>query len=286
MSALSGLEIALWDILGQALGVPIYQLLGGPCQEHLRCYANGWFGDAQTPDELARRAVDAGDRGFTALKWNPFHGVHGQLSARQMREVATQVWAVRKAVGDDVDLLIECHGLLNPQSALYAARELAPCRIFWLEEPVSPESTRAMARVHRLSPIPIATGERLFTRFGFVDLLEREAADVIQPDVTHAGGILETRKIAAMAEAHFVSVAPHNSNSPVATAASLHVDACLPNFLIQELPTDDVPWRDEILLEPFESVRDGALALPAQPGLGVRLNEKVVAAHPYQPVEA
>jgi galactonate dehydratase len=284
-SALSGLEIALWDILGQSLGVPIYQLLGGPCHDRLRCYANGWFVDARTPDEFARRATDAVGRGFSALKWNPLHGVHGWISARQLGAVVEQVRAVREAVGGEVDLLIECHGLLDPRSAVLVARELEPYRIFWLEEPVPPENVKALAGVRQRSPIPIATGERLFTKFGFVDLLERQAADVIQPDVTHAGGILETRKIAAMAEAHFVSVALHNSNSPVATAASLHLDACLGNFLIQELPTDEVPWRDEILLEPVEVVGDGALPLPMRPGLGVRLNEKVAAEHPYQPAD-
>jgi galactonate dehydratase len=284
-SALSGLEIALWDILGQSLGVPIHQLLGGPCHDRVRCYANGWFVDASTPDEFARRAADAVARGFTALKWNPFHGVHGWISSAQLRAVVEEVRAVREAVGDGVDLLIECHGLLDPRSAVLVARELEPYRLFWLEEPVPPENVKATADVRQRSPIPVATGERLFTKFGFVDVLERQAADVIQPDVTHAGGFLETRKIAAMAEAHFVSVAPHNSNSPVATAATLHLDACLGNFLIQELPTDEVPWRDELLLEPVEGVAGGALSLPARPGLGTRLNEKVAAAHPYQPAD-
>ena len=250
-----------------------------------RCYANGWFVDARTPDEFARRAAEAVARGFTALKWNPFHGVHGWISAGQLRAVVEEVQAVREAVGDSVDLLIECHGLLDPRSAVLVAHELEPYRLFWLEEPVPPENVKAMADVRQRSPIPIATGERLFTKFGFVELLERQAADVIQPDVTHAGGILETRKIAAMAEAHFVSVAPHNSNSPVATAATLHLDACLGNFLIQELPTDEVPWRDELLLEPVEGVEGGALSLPVRPGLGVRLNERIAAAHPYQPAD-
>jgi len=283
MIAISAIEIALWDILGQALQVPIYQLLGGAVRKSARTYSNGWFKDARSPDQYARYAKDSVDKGFTALKWNPFYGAaDGWMSPKDARAAVSVVGAVREAVGDDIQLMIEAHGLFNPPAALQMAALLAPYHPLFMEEPCPPEDIRAMAEIRSRSPIPIATGERLYSKYEFANLIEARGADIVQPDVTHSGGILELRAVAAMAEAHYMSVAPHNSGSPVSTAASLQIDACIPNFFYQELPVDDVPWRDEILDPPIETILAGDLLIPDRPGLGVKLNQKVAAQHPYQ----
>jgi galactonate dehydratase len=282
MAALSGLEIALWDILGQALGVPLYQLLGGKVRERVRVYNNGWFEGLRTLDELASAAQRAVEDGFTALKWNPFHGADGWLSPVQRRHTFAEVEAIRQAVGEEVDLMLEAHGLFTPAAAVEMANELAVFRPFWLEEPVPPEDERAMAYVRQRSPIPIAAGERLYGKYEFARLVEARAVDFVQPDITYAGGVFETRLIAMMAEARYLGFAPHNSGSPVSTAVALHLAACTPNFVILELPTNDVPWRNE-LVEPFiETLQQGTLDILKGAGLGVRLNEKIAQKHPYQ----
>ncbi len=285
LSALSGIEQALWDILGKSLGVPVHALLGGPCRDRIRAYANGWFGDASTPDEFARRAADTVARGWTALKWNPFRSADRWQRRDQFHDAIACVRAVREAVGPHVDLLIETHGLFEAPMAQRVLTALEPFDVFFVEEPLPPENVQAMAALKRTARVPIAAGERRYTKYGFVDLLEQHAVDVIQPDVCHCGGILELKKIAAMAEAHYVGVAPHNSGGPIGTAASLQIDACTPNFLIQECDPWDVPWRDEILTHPVEVLDGGYFTIPARPGLGVELDEKVALAHPYQPVD-
>jgi len=282
MAAISGLEIALWDILGQALGVPIYQLLGGQLRDRVRVYNNGWFEGLRTLEALVQAAQLAVQAGFTALKWNPFHGVHGWLAPKQRRQVLEEVDAIRQAVGEDVDLLIEAHGLLTPAAAVRIAADLAFYQPLWLEEPVPPEDETAMAFVRQRSAIPIAAGERLYGKYEFARLIEQRAVDIVQPDITYAGGLFETRLIAAMAEARYVGFAPHNSGSPVSTAAALHLAACTPNFLILELPTNDVPWRAELVEPAIETPKEGFLEILQRPGLGVKLNERVAQAHPYQ----
>ncbi|PWH14498.1 MAG: galactonate dehydratase [Anaerolineae bacterium] len=282
MAALSGIEIALWDILGQALGVPIYQLLGGKVRQQVQVYNNGWFEGSRTLDALSQAAQQAVQAGFTALKWNPFHGANGWLSPTQRKQVLEEVDVVRQAVGDQVELMLEAHGLFTPAEAVRIANELAVYRPFWLEEPVPPEDETAMAFVRQRSPIPIAAGERLYGKYEFSRLIEARAVDILQPDITYAGGLFETRLIAAMGEARYLSFAPHNSGSPVSTAAALHLAACTPNFLILELPTNDVPWRLELVEPAIEIPQQGFLEILEQPGLGVKLNQKIVDAHPYQ----
>ncbi len=282
MAALSGIEIALWDVLGQALGVPIYQLLGGKVREQVRVYNNGWFERLKGLDALTQAAQQAVQAGFSALKWNPFHGANGWLSAAQRRKVIEEVEAIRQAVGEEVDLMLEAHGLFTPAAAVQVASDLAPYQPFWLEEPVPPEDETAMAFVRQRSAIPVAAGERLYGKYEFARLVEARAVDIVQPDITYAGGIFETRLIAALAEAHYLGFAPHNSGSPVSTAAALHLAACTPNFLILELPTNDVPWRAELVEPMIENPSEGHLALLERPGLGVKLNEQVARQHPYQ----
>lgn len=283
MTAISALEIALWDILGQAAGLPVYQLLGGKLRQEARAYSNGWFEGARNVEELARMAQESVGLGFTALKWNPFAGAgDGWMSPPDARKAVQQVQAVRQAVGEDVELLLEAHGLFAPAMALRMAEQLAPYRPFFLEEPVPPEDCEAIAWVRQRSPVAIAAGERLYTRYEFNRLLAVRGVDIVQPDPQHCGGIFELRTIAAMAETTYTSFAPHNSSSPLGTAACLQVDACTPNFVIQELPVGDVPWRDEILEPHIETLHGGCLPIPDRPGLGVRLNEKVANQHPYQ----
>jgi galactonate dehydratase len=282
MAAISGIEIALWDLLGQSLGVPIYQLFGGRLRDRARVYNNGWFENLSGPEALGRAAGEASRAGFTALKWNPFHGADGWLVPQKLRQTVDEVRVVREAVGPDVELLLEAHGLFTPAGALQVANELAPFRPFWLEEPVPPEDETAMAYVRQRSPFPIASGERLYGKYEFSRLVEARAVDILQPDITYAGGLFECRMIAMLGEARYLGFAPHNSGSPVSTAAALHLAACTPNFLILELPTGDVPWREEIIEPLLEQPQQGFLPIPDRPGLGVTLNEAAAAQHPFQ----
>jgi len=275
-AAISGIEIALWDLKGKSLGVPVYELLGGRCRDRLKSYANGWSRGADEPQVVAESAVGAVGLGYGALKWDPFGPVNNIIEPEQLRKSIAQVRAVREAVGPNVELLIEAHGKLNVNNAIRAGRMLEELDPYWFEEPVDPENVEAMAKVAAEINIPIATGERLYTKFGFRELLARQAADIIQPDVCHTGGILETKKIAAMAEAHYVPVASHNPFGPINTAAAMQVDTCTPNFLIQEMIVRHLPVYRNILTEPLE-LHDGYLEIPTRSGLGFGLNEEFVA---------
>jgi galactonate dehydratase len=282
-SALGGVEMACWDILGKSLGVPVWRLLGGKCRDLVPAYANGWYQVERTPDAIAHRAEAVIAMGYRALKIDPFGTGSYEMTEAEKRRSVEIVSAVRAAIGPDAELFIEMHGRFAVHTAIDLCHRLAPYRPGWFEEPVPPENTRALAEVRRaVAPlgIPVAAGERLFTRFLFLDLFSERAVDIIQPDVCHAGGIAETRKIAATAEAHYMPVAPHNACSPVGTMASIHLAVATPNFKIQETFDDMVePWvRDAVIDRPV--ARDGCFALPEKPGLGVDLDEAVIAAHP------
>jgi len=283
LSAISGVEHALWDIAGQYMHQPIYQLLGGAMRTRIKTYANGWFFGAKTPAEFAERAAATVEKGFRALKWDPF-GEAGLFPEREQMDAAVEcVRAVREAVGPKIDLLIEVHGRLSVAHAIQMAHELAPFKPFFYEEPVPPENLDALKKVSDAIPIPVATGERLFTKWGYKDLLEKQAAVIIQPDPSHDGGILETKKIAAMAETYYVGVAPHNPNGAVSTAVCLQIDANIPNFLIQEMNVADYDsWVIRLLHKPFAIV-DGYIEVPSGPGLGIEVNEEELKKHPYQP---
>jgi galactonate dehydratase len=282
-SALGGVEMACWDILGKSLGVPVWRLLGGKCRETVRAYANGWYQVERTPEAIAARATEVIRKGYTALKIDPFgSGSYEMMEEEKVRSVAI-IAAVRDAVGPSPEIFIEMHGRFAAHTAIDMCHRLAPFRPGWFEEPVPPENLGALVEVRRAVAhlgIPVAAGERLFTRYQYLDLFRDRAVDIIQPDVCHAGGMSETRKIAAMAEAHYMPVAPHNACSPVGTMASLHVAVCTPNFKIQETFDDFVePWvRDAVIGRP--EVNNGYFSLPEAPGLGVELNEAVIAAHP------
>lgn len=282
-SALGGVEMACWDILGKSLGVPVWRLLGGKCRERIRAYANGWYQVERTPQAIADRAVKAVAMGYGALKIDPFGDGSYEMEEHEKSKSVEIIAAVRDAVGPDVELFIEMHGRFSAHTAIEMCHRLAKFRPGWFEEPVPPENVHALLEVRKAVShlgIPVAAGERLYTRYLYLDLFRLRAADVIQPDVCHAGGIAETRKIAAMAEAHYIPVAPHNACSPVGTMASLHVAACTPNFKIQETFDDMVePWvRDAIIGRPV--VKDGYFDLPDKPGLGVDIDENIIAEHP------
>ncbi len=284
LTAISAIETALWDIIGKRLGVPIYNLLGGKCRDELRLYANGWYFGAATPADFANKAVATVKRGYSALKWDPFGSADRTLSPPQYREAIACVAAVREAVGDDVDLLIEAHGRFNVYTAITLARALERYNIFFYEEPVPPENFDALAQVTGSVSVPVAAGERCYTKFGYRELLEKRAVHIIQPDVIHAGGLLETKKISAMADAQYIPVAPHNPNGPVAMAASIQLAACIPNFLILEYLVDDVPWRDTVINNRFE-IENGYVSVPSGPGLGIDVVETECESHPYKPVD-
>ena len=233
--AISGLEQALWDIVGKAAGQPVYNLLGGRTRRRLRVYANGW-GGAQPPDELADRARAVVDRGFTALKFDPFPGPwRAYIDRHEEEEAVDRVRAVREAVGPDVDILVEVHRRLAPMHAVRVARAMEPYAPFWFEEPVSARDLGALAEVRHAINLPVVTGEELYTKNEFRDVFEQRAADILNPDVCNCGGILELREIGAMAEAYHVAMAPHNYNSTtIGLAATLHASAGMPNFLITE----------------------------------------------------
>jgi galactonate dehydratase len=274
--ALSGVEHALWDVKGKALGVPVYELLGGRYRHKVKVYT--WI-DGDTPEECAEQASRLKETGWRALKFCPFEGCGTDFDIAHGKRVEAKMRAVRDAVGDDFGIGVDGHGRLNPVNAVEMAKRIEPYGAMFFEEPVLPEYPEAMADVRRVARIPIATGERLFTRYPFRDLLTRQAIDVLQPDLCTVGGIMEAHKIASMAEAFFVSVAPHNPLSPLSTVIALHLDTVIPNFLIQE--TSDSPDRDKILTEPIEIVRDGYMVPPSGPGWGVDLNEDFLRARPY-----
>jgi L-alanine-DL-glutamate epimerase-like enolase superfamily enzyme len=287
-AALSGIETALWDVVGQACGQPIYNLLGGRCRDAVRVYADGFFRGAEYVQQAyAQKAVDAAGQGFTALKMDVDEPIpmadrfNRQVSAADLAHMARMVAAVREAVGPEVDLAVDAHGAFDVASAVRLGRALEPYRLLWIEDPVPMTNMAALAKVTAETTTPICTGELLATRFAFRELFERQAADIVMPDLAATGGVLELKKIAALADTYFVPVAPHNMVGPVATLASAHVCLCVPNFLILEYQLGDVPWIDELLSSPVP-LRDGHLHLSDAPGLGVRLDHAAVARYRAQ----
>jgi len=274
--------MALWDILGKHLGVPAYQLLGGRVKDKVRIYVNGWFAGAKTPEEFGEKAKIAVKRGITAMKWDPFGKNYLEISNKDLDTALRCVAAVREAVGNEVDLLIEGHGRFNVPTGIKIAKELAQFKPMLFEEPVPPDNLEALKAVREKSPVAISAGERLYTLKSYKDLFEMRAADYIQPDISHAGGIMELKKIAAVAEAYYIPFAPHNPSGPVANAATLQLAACCPNFSILEIMYSDVTWRADVVNEEL-SYKDGYITIPSKPGLGIEINEQECLKHPYVP---
>jgi galactonate dehydratase len=281
-AGISAIEQALWDIKGKALGVPIYEFLGGKQRDDVRVYANGWSYQCTTADDFARAAERVAADGYTALKLYPlatpngFGGIRHVARRSVDREFAKlaveKVKSVRRAVGETIDLMIDLSGGLTTSETVRLCRQLQEFNPFFIEEPADPFDHAALKRLSENIESPVAVGERVYTRYGFRPILESRAADILQPDIGNTGGIMETKKIAAMAEAYSMTIQPHICASPVATAAALQIDACISNFLIQEL----YPYRPAEHFEivdhaPEREVRNGMLRIPSRPGLGVSL---------------
>ena len=266
-SVLSGIEQALWDIKGKALGVPIYELLGGPTRDRVRVYAHV----RNDPEQLKRRK----EQGFTAFKTGVLDGTDLGIvaSPREIGERAAAFAALREAGGKEVDIGIDFHGAISPQNARLLIKELEPMQPLFVEEPCQCQNVDVMAEIARGTHLPIATGERIFTKWGFREILAKHAASILQPDLCHAGGIFEARLIAGMAEAYYASVAPHNPLGPISLAAGIQLAACVPNFLCQE----QVSLGEGYLKQPFV-VDKGFVLVPTGPGLGIELDEDQVAA--------
>ncbi len=263
-SALSGIEQALWDIKGKALGLPIYDLIGGPTRQQIRVYAH-----ARSPEAIR----EAKAKGFTAFKTGVKNGRQsGVVANQQFIEEATEAFAeLKEVVGKDADIGIDFHGALTPQNAGLLIHALEPYQPWFIEEPVNCQNVDIMAELAHKTHIPIATGERIFTKWGFREILEKGAASILQPDLCHAGGIFEGRLIAGMAEAYYAAIAPHNPLGPISLASGLQLAASIPNFLCQE----QVTLGDGYLKEPFQ-VQDGHIPVPTKPGLGIELDEEAL----------
>ncbi len=281
MSALAGVEMALWDIKGKALGVPVYQLLGGKVRDSIKCYANAWFAGAKKPEEFAQKAKIAVKNGFSGLKWDPFGKEYLNIDPKHLNEALDCIAAVKDAVGDQVHLIIEGHGRFNVPTAVRIGNALEKFGILWFEEPIPPDDKKGIAWVRSKIATPVSGGERLYSRFEYADYLRMECADFWQPDVSHAGGIMEVRKIAAMAESHYIPVCPHNPSGPVANAATLQLAACIPNFYLLETMANDIPWRADVSTEKVK-FENSEMFIPDLPGLGIDINEEEIAKHPYE----
>ena len=280
--AISGLEQALWDIVGKATGQPVYNLLGGMCREKIRVYANGWS-RGNDPEKLAEQAKAVVAQGFTALKFDPFPDPWRTLIDRKDEQQAVAcLKAVREAVGPEVELLVEVHRRLAPMHAIRVAQMMEPFAPFWYEEPVSVRDLNGLVEAKRAIRLPVVTGEELYTKAEFQEVFERRAADIINPDVCNCGGILELREIAAMAEPYHIAVSPHNYNSTtLGLAATLHASAGMPNFLITEYFVNFEAIGNEIARNPFK-VENSYIVLPTGPGLGLELDEDALSRYPYR----
>jgi galactonate dehydratase len=290
-TAISGIDIALWDILGKIHNVPCHKLWGGPVRDYVRLYCHLGGGrmedfyqteaaDAKRFGELAEKAVADG---FTAFKSMAVPSTMPVEGLQPIRYAEACVKAMREAVGDGIDIMVDCHARPSPRMGLLFAKALEPYGLYFFEEPCWPENLDDLARIQQAVKTPIATGERLAGVHAFRDLLEKRCASVIQPDLTHCGGFTEARRIAALAEAYRVAMAPHNPQGPVSTAASLEFGFATPSYVICESVHEDVPWRSEVVTESFTVEKPGRLVRPSnRPGLGIEINEEEVKKHPFE----
>ena len=288
MSAISGIEMALWDLTGQALGTPIWQLLGGRFRERVRIYNDCHAGDDETPAAYASRAREVEARGFTAIKFDidPLPTRRDRYNRgirnRDIAHYVEIVRAVREALDPDTDLAIDAHWRYAPVDVLKVARAFEDLDLLWLEDPIPPENAEAMRHLTAQTRTPICTGENLYTRFGFRELVEGQGADVLSPDLAKAGGLLEGRRIADLADLYYIPIAPHNICGPVGTYAAVHVCAAIPNFLALEFHHLDNEVWSGLVEGGGELIQDGHIAVGEAPGLGLVVNETAVRAHAVQ----
>jgi len=284
-SAMSGIDMALWDILGKSLNTPVYRLLGGAVRDRIKVYHNGWWFAANSTDDYVRLAErEVKEKGARAIKYDPFWGTDVFTATKDdIRKVLDNVARVRKAVGDDVEIMLDCHSRMTTNGAIRFAQAVREYDPAWFEEPLPTDAAAEdLARIVDSTDIPIVTGERLVTRWCFRDILEKRAAAAINPDPCHAGGISEMKKIGELANTYYVGFTPHSAGGPVMVAANLHVEACAPNFTIHEFFAPDPPFYEEILKEPFPALVDECIQLPDRPGLGLDLKEEVLGDRPYK----
>ena len=290
-TAISGIDIALWDIVGKVHGVPCHQLWGGPVRDYVRLYSHLGGGKMEdfyqtTPGDASRfadLAQNAVAEGYTAFKTMAVPETMPLEGLRPIRYAESCVMAMRDAVGDDIDIMVDCHARPSPRMGHLFAHALEPYGLYWLEEPCWPEAAEDIGAIQRAVKTPIAAGERLTGIHAFRDLLEKRSCSVIQPDITHCGGLSEARRIGALAEAYRVSMAPHNPQGPVSTAASLEFGFATPSYVICEAVHRDVPWRKDVVSEGFEVEPRGRVVRPnTRPGLGIEINEREVAKHPFE----
>ena len=280
--AITGIENALYDIAGKALGVPVWQLLGGKFRDEIRLYADCHAGETHEPAAYAEKALQVLEEGYGALKFDVDHVSPGKrdrynrtLSAREMRHIVELIRGTREAIGYDVDLAIDCHGHFDMGSAITLARAVEDLRLMWLEEPVPAENVDVLAQVRASTSTLICTGENQYTRFDFLELIEKRAVDVIMPDLAKAGGIMEGRRIADLADLYYVPVAPHNVSSPLGMMAACHVMATIPNFLVLEFHGREIPWWQDLCTGDKPFIHDGLMTVSDRPGIGVELNDEV-----------
>ena len=303
VAAISGVELALWDLKGKALETPIYNLLGGRYRERIRLYADCGHGDEPTPAAWAERARRAVARGFTAIKFDvdnispdrfgdPSHvgvtpqrrkgwlqGQQTPLSSRELDLMIELVGAVREAIGPEIELAIDCHWNYNTVDAIRIARELEPFRLMWLEDPTPPDNVEALKRVTEQSRVPICSGENHYTRHGLRPMITTQAVDIIQPDIPKVGGLLEAKKIADLADVYYMPMAAHNVSGPIGTMAACHSCASMRNFMILEFHAQDVAWWNTLILGDEELIKGGYITLSDKPGHGLELNEEIARAN-------
>ncbi len=282
MNAVAAIEVACWDIIGKVTGRPIYDLLGGRYHESLHTYANGWYAGPRTPESFAEKARTVVDRGYRAMKFDPFGAAWRTMTPADRTLSLDIVRAVRDEVGSEVELMIEGHSRFSVSEAIWIGERLEEFSPTWFEEPTHHLKVDAVVEVARRVPVPVATGESYSSTHQFAELLAHNAIHILQPEPGSMGGIWKTRQVAAMADAHYAMVAPHNAQGPISSAACVQLGACTPNLLVQELFDEfNVSWERELLDHPVEVV-DGRIQIPDRPGLGVDLNWAELEKHPYQ----
>ena len=287
MSAISAIDLALWDIKGKVAGLPVYELVGGKFHKSIKLYANGWTRTGETPEEYAEGAKQVVAAGYQALKMYPFNGPQ-IATPKRINLGVERVQAVREAVGPDVEVAVDVRAQLNIWSARRVAQQLQPLNIAWMEEPIPWDNAATMIEFAKSVEVPIATGEQLFSRWDFRELLESNTVGIIQPDICHAGGMTELKKLAAMAETYYVTLAPHNSNGPISTVASLHLQTCIQNSLMQELFISVLDLYNEVLTQPLV-VENGQCYLQDVPGWGTDLEWEKIKEYPpheYTPIDS
>jgi len=297
ITAISGIELALWDCVGKFLETPLYNLFGGKMRDRIRVYVDCHAGDNFTPEAYKRKAQERKSEGWDAIKFDidvptPYSELkenekefwylpyNRSLSNREIDYLVNIVAAVREGVGRDVDIAIDCHWKYSVKDAIKLLSALEEFDLLWVEDPVPPENVEALLEVQRNVKVPIATGENLYRKYGYRTLIEKQACRIVSPDIPKMGGLSEARKVFDMADVYYMPVAPHNVSSPVGTIAAAHLCAAMPNFLTIEFHAHEVEWWEDMVISDFKPlIKDGYINLPERPGIGLEINEAVLKKH-------